>query len=273
MYQTFVRPKHAGWKTTDWVTWLTEQHIAPSVMANEEGTCALCRAPTPTDAHGVHYTRCFNCQKQYASVLDGFVPICYSVHDGLEGMLWRVKNSPGYEWLRAPLASLLWHFLERHLSCMERAYGGPFDVFTTVPSHSETRGGRNHLPLLLQSVTALNDLWTEGALTKKHSNKAGERRRKISTDLFSASEDVAGKRILLLDDTFTSGGTLASAAYALKQAQASTVVALAFGRQLHSDWDEHRYLIEQLPDRSLDLQECAVHGAGLPWSWISNRHG
>ncbi|MFZ4178434.1 hypothetical protein [Streptomyces sp. E1N211] len=266
MYRTFVRPNHAGWKTTDWVAWLTEQHVAPSVTADEEGTCALCRAPTPTDARGVHYTRCFNCQKQYASVLDGFVPMCYSVHDGLEGILWRVKNSPGYEWLRAPLASLLWEFLGRHLSCIEKAYGGPFDMLTTVPTHSETRGGRNHLSLILQSITPLNNLWTEGVLTKNYREKAGERRRRISTDLFDCSANLEGKRILVLDDTFTSGGTLASAAYTLKQARASTVIALTFGRQLHADWDEHRYLIEQLPYRNLDLQECAVHGVGLPWS-------
>ncbi|WP_369272574.1 ComF family protein [Streptomyces sp. R11] len=108
-------------------------------------------------------------------------------------------------------------------------------------------------------------LWTDGLLTKTSASKAGERRRQITSGAFDASEAVRGKRVLLLDDTFTSGGTIASAAHALKMAGANQVIGLAFGRQLRAEWDDNRDLISELPNRSLDLSECVVHNSASSW--------
>jgi predicted amidophosphoribosyltransferase len=181
------------------------------------------------------------------------------VHDGLEGALWKVKNDASSGWLQLPLASLLWTFLDKHLKCIEDAYGGPFDMGITVPS-SKQRNGINHLDDLLSCIQTWPVAWRQGILSKQRGEAAAERRQRIVPDLFAADPGVNGKRILLLDDTFTSGGTMASAARALRDAGATCVVGISFGRQLNVNREEARDLIAELPRRSLDLETCPVHG-------------
>lgn len=272
-YRRFTRPDDQGWDTGDWMEWLRGQQVAPPVTAEEVGTCSLCRAPTPVGAMGTPYEQCYNCKHEYSLVLDGFVPMCYSIHHGLEGLLWCAKNEPDDAWLRLPLSSLLWSFTHKHLKCIEDAYGGGFDVRVVIPSHSSTRGGVNHLERVVKAVPRMAKQWEFGVLRKSLLSKADSRRRKIVPNLFAADGSVAGKRVLLLDDTFTSGGTMASAAYALKDAGAAAVVGLAFGRQLHVGWGDSQDLISSLPGRDLDLIDCAVHGQVGSWSLLFPKSG
>ncbi|WP_432423043.1 ComF family protein [Streptomyces pseudovenezuelae] len=219
----------------------------------------MCLGPTPIGPQGTHYARCFACNNgRYSTVLDGFVPICYSVNEGLEGAIWRAKNDDLNGWLQLPLASLLWTFLNNHLECIENAYGGKFDIGVTVPSSKE-RNGVNHLDALLSRIEKWPINWKQGVLVKNRNEPAAERRQRIVTDLFTADQSVNGKRVLLLDDTFTSGGSMASAAYALHEAGATSVVGIAFGRQLNASREEARELISELPQRPLDLDTCPVH--------------
>ncbi len=231
----------------------------------EAGTCALCHSPTPVGSQGTPFERCYNCQKAYSLVLDGFVPMCYSVHEGLESILWRAKNDPAAEWLRLPLGSLLWSFIHQHGDCVARTYGGPFDVRIAIPSHASARGGVDHLKMVIGSVEGMSGDWDFEILRKNSSTKAADRRRRIDPNLFASDASVEGRRVLLLDDTFTSGGTMASAAYALKQSGARVVVGLAFGRQLAADWGNSQSLIATLPSRTLDLSDCAVHDSSPPF--------
>lgn len=258
-YRRFVRPTREDWTIDQWVAWLKSQDFTPSVTPSEVGVCATCRAPTPIGSQGTHFARCFLCNSQYSTVLNGFIPICYSVHDGLEGALWRVKNEESSGWLQLPLASLLWKFFDSHLKCIEDAYGGSFDMGVTVPS-SKQRNGINHLDALLSCIKAWPVAWRQGVLAKTRSESAAERRQRIVPDLFAADPSVNGKRVLLLDDTFTSGGTMASAAHALHDAGAVCVIGVAFGRQLNANREEARELLAELSQRSLDLETCPVHG-------------
>jgi predicted amidophosphoribosyltransferase len=149
--------------------------------------------------------------------------------------------------------------LDSHLKCIEDAYGGPFDMGVTVPS-SKQRNGINHLDDLLSCIKTWPVAWKQGVLTKTRSESAAERRQRIVPDLFAADPSINGKRVLLLDDTFTSGGTMASAARALRDAGAVCVIGISFGRQLNANREEARDLIAKLPQRSLDLETCPVHG-------------
>ncbi|QHF92663.1 hypothetical protein DEH18_00660 [Streptomyces sp. NHF165] len=185
--------------------------------------------------------------------------MCYSLHDGLEGVLWRAKNRASGEWLRLPLASLLWTFMSKHLSCVERAYGGAFDLRIAIPSHPDARGGVDHLQSVIDLVEDFDSEWNTGALVKSNSSKAGARRSRIEADLFVADPMVSGKRILLFDDTFTTGGTMASAAHALKRGGARSVIGMAFGRQLKADWPDSQEFVEFLSGRELNLEQCVVH--------------
>ncbi|MET9510052.1 phosphoribosyltransferase [Streptomyces flavidovirens] len=129
----------------------------------------------------------------------------------------------------------------------------------TVPS-SRQRNGINHLDALLSCIQVWPVAWRRDVLVKLRSQPAADRRQQIVPDLFAAEPSVSGKRVLLLDDTFTSGGTMASAARALRDAGAACVVGISFGRQLNANREETRDLISDLPQRSLDLETCPVHG-------------
>lgn len=259
-YRRFVRPDDRGWNTGNWVRWLREQQVAPSVLADDVGTCSLCRAPTPVGPQGTPYDRCYNCQRTFSSVLDGFVPMCYSLEDGLEGILRYAKDRPSYSWLKRPLAALLCNFTTRHIECIESFYGGSFDLRITMPSHRSTRGGVSHLDSLIAQVRDFDAEWTKGLLVKNDPSKAGSRREQIVHGLFTASPMVRGKRVLLFDDTYTTGGSMASAASALKRSGASSVVGLSFGRQLNAGWRDSREFVASLAGRGLDIGKCVVHG-------------
>ncbi|MEU8692130.1 hypothetical protein [Streptomyces sp. NPDC048665] len=192
-------------------------------------------------------------------MLDGLVPMCYSIHDGLESILWRSKNQPSDAWLRLPLGSLLWTFMKHHLKCIEGFYGGAFDVHIAMPSHPSTRGGLSHLDTLIGNVRNFAAYWDSGVLTKNDASKAGARRGRIITDLFTAKPAVNGKRVLLFDDTFTTGGSMASAAHALRRSGAVSVVGLTFGRQLNADWKDSKDFVTSLSNRELEIDKCAVH--------------
>lgn len=259
-YRSFSFPSGGrAWNTDEWVQWLRDQNVAPSVKADEIGTCSLCRAPTPIGSRGTHYDKCYNCRDKYSGVLDGLVPICYSLQSGLEGALWRAKNDPNGAWLRMPLGSLLCTFLAEHQSCIESRYGGAFDLLIAMPSHASTRGGHSHLDSVIDIVQDFDTKWSRGLLSKTDASKAVTRRAEIVPGLFSATSTVRGKRVLLFDDTFTTGGSLVSAAYALKQEGATSVVGLTLGRQLRADWPHSSDFVAMLSGRTLEISECAVH--------------
>ncbi|GGR48398.1 hypothetical protein GCM10010251_76640 [Streptomyces aurantiogriseus] len=129
-----------------------------------------------------------------------------------------------------------------------------------MPSHSSARGGQSHLDALIGHVRDFASEWRSDALVKNDASKAGARREKIVPGLFTASPIVSGRRVLLFDDTFTTGGSMASAAYALKQAGAVSVVGLSFGRQLKADWRDSAEFVASLAGRELEIDKCVVHG-------------
>ncbi|MFI6098404.1 ComF family protein [Lentzea sp. NPDC051213] len=74
----------------------------------------------------------------------------------------------------------------------------------------------------------------------------GENTRKMRPAQYEVAADVEERSILLVDDTWTSGASLQSAAVALKRAGATRVVGLVIGRHLDEptpsvtepfDWD------------------------------------
>lgn len=113
---------------------------------------------------------------------------------------------------------------------------------------------------VISRVRGFSEEWSTSALVKNDASKAGSRREQIIPGLFTASPIVGGKRVLLLDDTFTTGGSLASAAYALKQRGAVSVVGLTFGRQLKAEWRDSKDFVASLRGRETDTSKCVVHG-------------
>lgn len=189
--------------------------------------CATCKAPFqndfPLDANGV----CALCR----SGLLGFDSVAsFGFYEGaLRGLIHLFK----YSGMR-PLAGRLSRLLERALPIDDR-----YDVIVPVPLHWRRRWQRgfNQAELLARGVAKRRRIPILNALRrgKPTVNQAGlssaGRRRNIA-GAFQArtGADLHGKRVLLVDDVFTTGATASACAVALKKAGAASVSLVTLAR-------------------------------------------
>ncbi len=78
---------------------------------------------------------------------------------------------------------------------------------------------------------------------------------------------IAGRHVLVVEDTWVSGGKAQSASIALKAAGAACVTVLVLARWLNYTWQDHRQLIEILTD-PYDATRCPVTGGECPSSVV-----
>ena len=113
---------------------------------------------------------------------------------------------------------------------------GLFDLIIPVPLHPARlrERGFNQAELLAGPLASLcgaqlrTDVLRRTKRTKQQSKLKLKRRRANLLSAFSASTDLTGMRILLIDDVVTTGSTLCSCAEALKAAGAAEVCAAVF---------------------------------------------
>lgn len=107
-------------------------------------------------------------------------------------------------------------------------------VFIPATAAAFRRRGFDHMEAIARPFCELAGLALCDALVKGGSldqrSLGREERRTRSDGLYHTVEDVAGMRLLLLDDVITTGATMAAAARELKRAGAATVQALALAR-------------------------------------------
>jgi hypothetical protein len=234
------------------------------------------RAPAP-DAPGLCRTcfgpaqpgraRCFPCSL-HAECAPGLlasvvVPVAYAVKGGPHARsLWVYKSRrDGTAAARRALTVLLLTFLHEHGPCVWRAAGwagpdqrgrpgllGPTHL-AVVPS-SRGRGGPHPLRGLVEPYLRLP--W---ASLSACPDAAGDI-RDLDPGRFAAGR-LAGGRVLLLDDTWTTGASVQSAALALRHAGAAAVAAVVLGRHLARSRPGHP------GPRTVAFTQrlCAVHGA------------
>lgn len=132
------------------------------------------------------------------------------------------------------LAQPLSRFLIRAIPLEQR-----FDAVMAMPMHwrKQWERGFNQAELLARPVAARYGLRLSSNLRRKRytASQAGlteaQRRENLKGSFYvKKPEQVAGKRILLVDDVFTTGATLRTAAAALKAAGAAHVSALTLAR-------------------------------------------
>jgi hypothetical protein len=125
------------------------------------------------------------------------------------------------------VGAILARYLVDHGEDLRRVTGG-WDVMTAVPSKSG-RPGRPALAVALQLyenlVGGVDDLLDPGPGSIGHYSPHEEG--------FTVPVAVDGKRVLLLDDTFTTGATLQSAAHALNEEGAQVVGGLVVARKIN----------------------------------------
>jgi ComF family protein len=135
----------------------------------------------------------------------------------------------------APLSRPLADLLARALPRDQR-----FDAVVPVPLHwwRRWRRGFNQSELLAREISRRTGAPIAGALRRIRATSAqaglthGARRRNVAGAFRArgASQTVAGKNVLLIDDVMTTGSTGAACALALKRAGARRVTLLTVAR-------------------------------------------
>jgi hypothetical protein len=88
--------------------------------------------------------------------------------------------------------------------------------------------------------------------------------RDFNPDRYAAARPVDGLDVLLVDDTWATGGHAQSAGAALQAAQARTVGLVVIGRHIRPDWHpvvggpSSSDILSGLP-RTFDWDTCCVH--------------
>lgn len=186
--------------------------------------CRICHS-VPNEGFDVCYS-CHVTRRQVTEPLDSIVPISlYRLGEQLHTWLAGYKRwgpSTQRQQVRVWLTATIARFLRQHHSCIAR---NGWDVITYVPStRADARG--HALFECLRNMPVYGDrcatLLKRGTASIDHLNAddAG----------FEVTESVGAERVLLIDDTFTSGARMQSAASALRLAGADVIAAVPVGR-------------------------------------------
>lgn len=227
------------------------------VLPVGSGVCDLCHG-----APGKDWDRCWSCAKttgQVSRPVDLVVPISLTELLGqLHHVLRSYKNDAYLEAVREifrlQVSALLARFLWQHGDCIRHAAGKDWDATTIVPS-SQGRTGEHPLEAAIRMFPFLNDqyrsLLRPGMVKADHNH--------ASDDAYEVAEAVIGMRVLLLDDTFTSGARAQSAASALQLAGAHVVAIVPIGRVIRPDFNEESAeLLRRAREQPYDFAVCCI---------------
>jgi hypothetical protein len=185
------------------------------------------------------YERCYSCARGELA-LAAAMPISYSVGgEQLHHALMGYKRLDGEiaRRLTVELAAVLWRFLALHEQCVAAAAGvSTFELVTTVPSGARERDDQHPLRRIVGDLVGPTRQRYKRLLRR---SPLPVRPREVSAHKFEPLGRLRGDRVLLIDDTWTTGASARSAAVALQRAGAGPVAAVVIGRHLNRGWDEN----------------------------------
>lgn len=217
-----------------------------------DGICAVCRSSASEG-----YQICYQCDQHRMAargqLADVVVPISYAVKNAqhAHSLIVYKTGLPSAE-ARLKLSSLAIMFIGHHWDCLTARLGGPFTHLVTVPS-TRARVGPHPLTSVVAGRIALPTL--HPTANPRYPNED----RTFHPDRFLLPPgSAAGARILLIDDTWTTGSRVQSLASALKQAGAA-VAAVILGRHVNPDYGPSKNLVARLRTAApFDITRCAL---------------
>ena len=215
--------------------------LIPVAATPQVGVCGLCRTGVAPD-----FTRCHSCHEAASLDPPGILPITLSVGGGLiHQHLWQYKNHDREEVRERTgtlLAALTAVFLNHHAECI-----GEWDYCTTVPSVR-----RIAMEPIVRRVQRLRDNYKPVLRARD-----GDGARVLNPEQFDVTDVEAGDRVLLLDDTFTTGAKMFSAVAAIRSRGGVVVGPVVIGRHIQRQWPPSRQLLEWLEQRTWSVDRCA----------------
>ena len=232
--------------------------ILTPVPAAGAGICDVChRAPN------AGYQRCYSCSevmRQVTHPVSLVVPISlYRVGEQLHTVLRGYKDNPVAavrDRFTQQVGGFLGRFLRDHGECIRAAPPGTWDCIVAVPS-GHRRIGPHPLSRAFGLIRGMDvpllDCLTPSGEVVEH--------KRASDGAFVASPIVAGLRVLLVDDTYTSGASIQSAGTCLTLAGANVVAAVVIGRVIDPDFNaENALLWKTSVAAGFNFETCCLEG-------------
>ena len=191
------------------------------------GRCTLCRGPVQPV-----YSRCYPCNGFVSAIprqlRDRVFPMTAAVNPSpWYGHLWRYKN--GQPESRPVLSAVAFSWLDAQWVHLTESLGGAPTLMTLVPSTRPNVTYKDQ-PLRL-ALSAMPTLPATLAQTLRHDAKTALARGEYKPDAFVPhGADVVGERVILIEDSWATGGRVLSAAGALLDAGATAVAITPIAR-------------------------------------------
>ena len=201
--------------------------------------CRLCHGPARRGASVCWCCRAVGSALGERRGADGPVGLVVPVAlcrpgDALHAVLRRYKDAPSVSARRhfsAVLGLALSRFADAHGPCLE-AHAGSWDAIAVVPSSTRACRATDAcaVPSPFDAVLAHATEWAVAprVVLRRGAGRAGHLRP--AADAYVAGPEAAGRRVLLLDDTWVTGARARSAAACLEAAGATVVAVTVLAR-------------------------------------------
>lgn len=237
---------------------ITSQLAAACVPVPSSGSdvCVVCHG-CPNPGYG-DCSSCSATRRQLTRSVGRVVPVSLTEGAGqLHYVLRMYKRSPRVRDRQihsASVIALAGRFLRDHGSCIAEASGGAWDVITTVPSTTAT-GTPHQMEIAFSMYTPLRE--QHEVLLRRGPGVLGH--NEASDTGYEVTRDVTDTRVLIVDDTFTSGARSQSAASALQIAGADVVAIVPVGRYINPGYGDHvREYWDRQRHEPYDFDTCCL---------------
>jgi hypothetical protein len=236
--------------------------FVPVPAATVDGVCEICHNATLTGQLGTYYPRCWNCRSLPVGSVGIVAPISlvHTSESQLYASLRDYKSESPYisEGVRAEhrllLAATLQRFLRIHRPHIEEAGGVAWDAIQVVPSTRQRHGDHPLEDVIRRTIfrDQLVQVLTPTGEEVGHNQP--------NPAAFAAREDASTRRFLLVDDTFTTGARVQSAAGALSSAGATVVAAVPIGRVIDTNHPTKEAFWRERRSQTFDFDRCCLEG-------------
>ena len=218
-------------------------------------TCAVCTTPTHTDV--VRCDRCTADIRTYGTKLaDAVAPIIYAVGGSQAAFVMRAYKAPRPQPGQVRLVSYLtWFGILQHSDCAGRLAAAPVTHWATVPSYP----GKPGVHPLHRIVAAVPPARNEVSIIATSPASLSGDPRATSPGRFTAGKLPHGSHVLLIDDTWASGGHGQSAALTMRHAGAARVSLMVVARWINRGYGANDHFIRAHLTATFD--PGSVHGA------------
>ncbi|MDO4988130.1 MAG: phosphoribosyltransferase family protein [Synergistes sp.] len=128
-------------------------------------------------------------------------------------------------------------------SAMGRRMGEIFpkvcaDFLVPLPLHKDSKRAFNQTELIAEGISDVCGLpvgksflvWN--GISERQTAKCGMERMALPLDSFVASPKISGKKVILVDDVFTTGGTARAAIYAMRKVGADVCAVFVWTKRM-----------------------------------------